>query len=156
MSVFEALSKAKGGVNFFQKNKDSNQLTMKIRKTIFIRKSGMNLSTVLLVLTLLITYMAYCYEEFCSLGGGGGQSQIFNLGWAREEHFLIFLLLFFPVFPQFFHIFFFNLVLWVGSSPTWEGPGYVTGPWSENTHGKSIWSCHLWSKLQPRCQTVKK
>ena len=49
-----------------------------------------------------------------------GRSQTLNLGWAREEHFLI-LLLFSPIF---FLTFFLNLALRVGGSPTCEGPGY--------------------------------
>ena len=36
------------------------------------------------------------------------------------------LLLFAPIFPHFFLIFFLNLVLWVGDSPTQEDPGYAT------------------------------
>ena len=39
-----------------------------------------------------------------------------NLGWAKEEYFLI-LLLYSPIFPPFFLIFFLNLVLRVGSTP---------------------------------------
>ena len=46
------------------------------------------------------------------------RSQTLNLGWAREEHFLI-ILLFSPIFTQFF----LNLVF--RSSCTGEGPGYA-------------------------------
>ena len=57
-----------------------------------------------------------------------GRSQTVNLGWAREEHFLKFLilLLFSSIFPKFFLIFFLNLMLRVGGSPTRKGPGYAT------------------------------
>ena len=55
-----------------------------------------------------LTSKPECYQQ--------GRSQIFNLGWAREDHFLI-LLLFSSIFPVFFLIFFLNLMLRVGDWP---------------------------------------
>ena len=58
---------------------------------------------------------------------GQGRRQTLNLGWAREEHFLIFPRYFLPFFLNFFLISFLSLVLWVGGLPTQEGPDYTTG-----------------------------
>ena len=44
--------------------------------------------------------------------------QTLSLEWLREEHLLIF--------PYSSIIFFHSSVLWGGSSPTQEGPGYAT------------------------------
>ena len=62
------------------------------------------------------------------------------------------LLLFSPIFPQFFLIFFLNLVLRVGSSPTREGPGYATASWApkwNDTFYRGLWRAAILSPGQP-------
>ena len=56
-----------------------------------------------------------------------GHSQTLNLRWATEEHFLIFphSYIIFSHFSLIFLQFFLNSVLWVGSLPTREGPGFA-------------------------------
>ena len=60
-------------------------------------------------------------------GGKQSRSQPHSPGWARVSLFFIFFLKFRSIFPQTLLIFFLILGLWVGESPTREGPGYVTG-----------------------------
>ena len=76
---------------------------------------------------------------------GQGRNQTLNLRWEREEHFLI-SPLFSPVFPQFFLIFFLNLVLRSGGSPTLKAPGYTPALWLARGECGKYYDCHwiLW------------
>ena len=85
-----------------------------------------------IIYTLCGRFMHHVARAVASLTVPGGQE--FNF-----PHFFVKFQSIFLIFPQTLLVVFLILALWVGESPTREGPGYATACSTEG-----VWSCSIW------------